>query len=110
MKIRMLADKVLVELLGEAQPADALIVVPDTAKVLPRTARVLSVGPGAWRDGERVPMNIEAGDVVLVDARDSMLLLEAGAELVGADTKRAPQPGQRAVFSAESVHGVVVAT
>jgi chaperonin GroES len=39
-------------------------VIPDTAKEKPQLGEVLAVGPGEFRDGERVPVDVSVGDVV----------------------------------------------
>ena len=42
------------------------LVIPDTAKEKPQFGEVLAVGPGALNeDGERMPMDVNVGDVVV---------------------------------------------
>jgi chaperonin GroES len=41
------------------------IVIPDTAKEKPQEGEVVAVGPGRFEDGNRVPMDVKAGDRVL---------------------------------------------
>jgi chaperonin GroES len=41
------------------------LVIPDTAKEKPQLGEVLAVGPGDFQDGERVPMDVEVGDLVV---------------------------------------------
>ena len=38
--------------------------IPDTAKEKPQLGEVLAVGPGEFKDGERVPVDVNVGDVV----------------------------------------------
>ena len=66
MKIRPLADKVLVERIeAEAKTAGG-IVLPDTAKEKPQRGKVVSVGAGkVLDDGTRREMQIKKGDQVL---------------------------------------------
>lgn len=66
MKIRPLADKVLVQRVeAEAKTAGG-IVLPDTAKEKPQKGKVISVGAGKLLDdGSRSKMQIKKGDVVL---------------------------------------------
>jgi len=40
------------------------LVIPDTAKEKPQLGEVLAVGPGEYKDGERVPVDVNVGDVV----------------------------------------------
>ena len=66
MKIRPLADKVLVQRVeAEAKTAGG-IVLPDTAKEKPQRGKVISVGAGKLLDdGSRGKMQIKKGDMVL---------------------------------------------
>lgn len=66
MKIRPLADKVLVERVeAEAKTAGG-IVLPDTAKEKPQRGKIVSVGPGkVLEDGKRKEMQVKKGDLVL---------------------------------------------
>jgi len=66
MKIRPLADKVLVERVeAEAKTAGG-IVLPDAAKEKPQRGKVVNVGGGKMLDdGTRSKMQIKKGDMVL---------------------------------------------
>lgn len=66
MKIRPLADKVLVERIeAEAKTAGG-IVLPDTAKEKPQRGKVIAVGDGkVLDDGSRKQLQIKKGDQVL---------------------------------------------
>lgn len=66
MKIRPLADKVLVERL-EAEPKTAGgIVLPDSAKEKPQRGKIVSVGKGkVLDDGMLRKMQVKKGDMVL---------------------------------------------
>jgi len=66
MKIRPLADKVLVERLkAEAKTAGG-IVLPDAAKEKPQRGRVVSVGKGkVLDDGTLKKVQVKKGDMVL---------------------------------------------
>jgi chaperonin GroES len=63
--IKPLEDRIVV------QPSDAEtttasgIVIPDTAREKPQEGTVLAVGPGRFEDGQRVPLDVKVGDVVL---------------------------------------------
>ena len=41
------------------------LVIPDTAKEKPQLGDVVAVGPGEFQDGDRVPMDVKKGDVVV---------------------------------------------
>jgi chaperonin GroES len=66
MKIRPLADKVIVERIeAEAKTAGG-IVLPDSAKEKPQRGKILSVGAGKLLDdGSRGAMQVKKGDEVL---------------------------------------------
>ncbi len=67
MKIRPLADRVLVEPLKEKDTKKGGIIIPDTAKEKPQEGTVIAVGPGRVDDsGKRVPMNVKDGDRILM--------------------------------------------
>ena len=66
MKIRPLADKVLVERLEAENKTAGGIVLPDTAKEKPQQGKVISVGPGkTLEDGSVKKMGIKKGNRVL---------------------------------------------
>lgn len=66
MKIRPLNDRILVKRLEEEEKTAGGIIIPDTAKEKPAEGEIVSVGPGKLNDhGERVPMDVKAGDRVL---------------------------------------------
>ena len=67
MKLQPLGDRVVVKP-NEDQDMRTTsgLVIPDTAKEKPQTGEVIAVGPGALdEDGERMPMDVKVGDVVL---------------------------------------------
>ena len=67
MKLQPLGDRVVVKP-NEDQDmrTSSGLVIPDTAKEKPQTGEVIAVGPGALdEDGERMPMDVKVGDVVL---------------------------------------------
>ena len=66
MEIRPMNDRVLVIRVDEEQKTAGGIIIPDTAKEKPHEGKVIAVGPGKTNDqGERRPLEIEAGDRVL---------------------------------------------
>lgn len=65
-KIRPLSDNLLVEPLEKETTLPSGIVIPDTVKEKPQEGKVLAVGPGRRDDsGNRVPMDVKVGDVVM---------------------------------------------
>ena len=68
MSFTPLHDRVLVRRLeGEEKTAGGLI-IPDSAKEKPQEGEVVSVGAGARdEDGDRIAMDVKAGDKILFD-------------------------------------------
>jgi len=66
MKIRPLADKVIVERIEAETKTAGGIVLPDSAKEKPQRGKVLSVGAGKLLDdGSKGAMQVKKGDEVL---------------------------------------------
>jgi chaperonin GroES len=66
MKIRPLADKVIVERIEAETKTAGGIVLPDSAKEKPQRGKVLSVGEGKLLDdGSKGEMQVKKGDEVL---------------------------------------------
>lgn len=66
MKIRPLADKVLVQRLEAESKTAGGIVLPDSAKEKPQRGKIVSVGKGkVLDDGTLQKMQVKKGDVVL---------------------------------------------
>ena len=66
MKLQPLGDRVVVKSKEEDDArTPSGLVIPDTAKEKPQVGEVLAVGPGVFEDGERVPMDVEVGDLVV---------------------------------------------
>jgi chaperonin GroES len=67
MKIKPLGDRVLVKRIEPAEEVRGGIIIPDTAKEKPQEAEVVAVGDGKLDDnGKRLPMNVKAGNTVLI--------------------------------------------
>ena len=66
MRLQPLGDRVVVLPREEEDlRTPSGLVIPDTAKEKPQLGEVLAVGPGEFQDGERIPMDIEVGDLVV---------------------------------------------
>ena len=65
MKLNPLGDRIVVKPKDEDEATTASgLVIPDTAKEKPQLGEVLAVGPGEYKDGERVPIDVGVGDLV----------------------------------------------
>jgi chaperonin GroES len=66
MNIRPLNDRILVKRLEEEETTKGGIIIPDSAKEKPAEGEVVAVGNGKLNDkGERIPLEVKAGDRVL---------------------------------------------
>ena len=66
MNFRPLHDRVVVRRVEEEQKTAGGIIIPDTATEKPQQGEVVAVGPGGRdEDGERIAMDVKAGDLVL---------------------------------------------
>jgi chaperonin GroES len=66
MNIRPLHDRIIVQRLEEGEQKVGGIIIPDSAKEKPQQGKVIAVGNGKMNDeGERVPLDVEAGDLIL---------------------------------------------
>ncbi len=65
-KLKPLADRLVVKPGEKEEVRKSGIVLPDTAKEKPQEGKVVAVGPGRLtEDGKRIPMDVEVGDTVL---------------------------------------------
>ncbi|MGE0199664.1 MAG: co-chaperone GroES [Candidatus Melainabacteria bacterium] len=64
--IEPLADRVVLEVLDDAEQTAGGIYIPDTAREKPQRGTILAVGPGRLTEsGNREPMGVEEGQIVL---------------------------------------------
>src|SRR6202161_3068685 len=63
--ITPLHDRVLVRRLEEKETVKGGIIIPDTAKEKPQEGEVIAVGAGRIEKGQRVPLDVKAGDRIL---------------------------------------------
>ena len=66
LKLRPLSDRVVVEPLEQEERTESGLFIPETAKEKPQKGTILAVGEGRRDgDGNRVPMDVEVGQVIL---------------------------------------------
>ena len=66
MKIRPLADRIIVQRLETDEGQVGGIIIPDSAQEKPQQGKVIAAGSGKMRDdGVRQPLDVKSGDVVL---------------------------------------------
>jgi chaperonin GroES len=60
-----LHDRVLIKRIEEKETVKGGIIIPDTAKEKPQEGEVIAAGAGKIEKGERIPLDVKAGDRVL---------------------------------------------
>ncbi len=66
MKVTPLYDRVLLKRLEEQEVVKGGIIIPDTAKEKPLEAKVIAVGKGRIEGDKVLPLEVKAGDKVLI--------------------------------------------
>ena len=65
MKIKPLADRVVVKSVEAEETTKSGIILAGSAKEKPQVAEVVAVGPGGLVDGKEVKMTVKIGDKVI---------------------------------------------
>ena len=65
MKLKPLADRVVIKSLENEEVVKGGIILPGSAKEKPQMAEVVAVGPGGVVDGKEVSMYVNVGDPVI---------------------------------------------
>jgi chaperonin GroES len=66
MKIKPLADRVVVKPLPAEEKTKGGLFVPDTAKERPQEGEIVAIGPGRITDeGKKIPIEVKVGDKIL---------------------------------------------
>ena len=65
MKIRPLADRVVIKKVEAEEKTASGIILPGSAKEQPQMAEVIEVGPGGVVDGNEIKMEVTIGDKVI---------------------------------------------
>ena len=65
-KLKPLADRLVVKPIEREEVTKGGIVLPDTVKEKPQEGKVIAVGPGRLsEDGKPIPMEVKVGDIVI---------------------------------------------
>lgn len=65
MKIKPLADRVVIKMVEAEETTKSGIILAGSAKEKPQVAEVMAVGPGGLVDGNEVKMYVKVGDRVI---------------------------------------------
>ena len=87
-KIKPLADRLVVKPIEREEKTKSGLILPDTAKEKPQEGEVMAVGPGKMSDeGNRIAMEVKVGDLVIyakyggteikLDGEELMILRES---------------------------------
>ena len=63
--LKPLEDRVVVKASEGEDITASGIVIPETAKERPQEGEVMAGGPGRFEDGQRIPLDVKAGDKVI---------------------------------------------
>ncbi len=66
MALKPLADRIVIKVIEDTEQTSGGIFIPDSAKEKPQKGEVVAVGAGKVNDnGEREPMDVKVGDIIL---------------------------------------------
>ena len=65
LNVTPLHDRVLIKRIEEKESIKGGIIIPDTAKEKPQEGEVIAAGAGKIEKGERIALDVKAGDRVL---------------------------------------------
>jgi chaperonin GroES len=66
MKLKPLADRILIKRVHQDEEKKGGIIIPDTAKEKPIEGEVIAVGPGrTLENGKKQPLEVKVGDKIL---------------------------------------------
>lgn len=82
MKLKPLADRVVLKMTEAEETTKSGIILTGSAKEKPQVAEVLAVGPGGNVDGKDVVMHVKVGDKVITSKYSGTEVKIDGEELI----------------------------
>ena len=83
MAIQPLGNRIVAERIEEEVQFSGSIIIPDSAKERGQTAKIIATGPGSKKDdGTVVPLDVEAGETVMIGKFGGTEINVDGKELV----------------------------
>lgn len=80
--IKPLGDRVVLEPIAKEETTASGIVLPDTAKEKPQEGKIVAVGSGHVKDGQRIALEVKEGDRVLFSKYAGTEVKFGGKELL----------------------------
>ncbi|NLB46495.1 MAG: co-chaperone GroES [Microbacteriaceae bacterium] len=81
--IKPLEDRIVIKQVEAEQTTASGLVIPDSAKEKPQEGEVVAVGPGRIDDnGNRVPLDISVGDIVIYSKYGGTEVKYGGEEML----------------------------
>ncbi|MHC1694546.1 MAG: co-chaperone GroES [Eubacteriales bacterium] len=80
MKLKPLADRVVIKALEAEETTKSGIILAGSAKEKPQIAEVVAVGPGGLVDGKEVVMTVKVGDKVVTSKYSGTEFKDDGVE------------------------------
>ena len=98
MKLKPLADRVVIKLVEAEEKTKSGIILTGAAKEKPEVAEVIEVGPGGVVDGKEITMTVKKGDKVITSKYSGTEVKVDGEETEdGQDDERSVQGGYDAI-------------
>jgi chaperonin GroES len=66
LKIKPLADRVVIKMLEAEETTKSGIILAGSAKEKPQVAEIMAAGPGGVVDGKEIKMEVKVGDKVMI--------------------------------------------
>ena len=82
MKLKPLADRIVIKMIESEETTKSGIILAGSAKEKPQVAEVLAVGPGGMVDGKEVKMELSVGDRVITSKYSGTEVKIDGEELI----------------------------
>ena len=82
MKLKPLADRVVIKMLESEETTKSGIILTGNAKEKPQIAEVTAVGPGGNVDGKEITMHVKKGDKVIISKYAGTEIKMDGEELM----------------------------
>ena len=82
MKLKPLADRVVLKMIEAEETTQSGIILTGAAKEKPQVAEVMAVGPGGVVDGKDIKMELKVGDRVIMSKYSGTEVKIDGEELI----------------------------